>query len=276
MQLNRCVSSGTHGGMRGRDYLALPTQSWGTFLELYNQNIPYISKCPPALGAHKFHDFAAIPVLVIGDQKPLELRDMVFGNDNQTLTLGDQIMVCEDHRSSLVAIVEPTFRGFKDAWNGKRIENVGKLALKKLFPGNAVDGIPFVHKVGILGVGGDDPVLGFNIADKRTSLQNIAQAVHPGGVEASQINGGEACALIEHGVDFCYIGGIEAAYIHALEVGAVPEHTAHIRDTTGIETGHIDCGHLSAIRKHFDHVANAGGVKAVYIQRGQVFAAVEH
>ena len=106
MQLNRRVPSGTHGGMRGRDYLALPTRSWGTFLEFYNQNIPYISKCPPALTAHKFHDFAAIPVLVIGDQKPLELRHMAFGNDDQALPFGDHVVVGEDHRSSLVAIVE--------------------------------------------------------------------------------------------------------------------------------------------------------------------------
>ena len=53
------------------------------------QNIPCNLKRPPALGAHKRHDLAIVPVFVIGDQKPLEFRDMVFGNDNQALALGN-------------------------------------------------------------------------------------------------------------------------------------------------------------------------------------------
>ena len=78
----------------------------GTFCLECRRNIPYKSKCAPALGTHELHDLAVVPVLVIGHQQPLELRYMALGNDDQALPFGDHVVVSENHRCPLVAIVE--------------------------------------------------------------------------------------------------------------------------------------------------------------------------
>lgn len=85
----------------------MPISVSGELFENYNdKNVPYKSKGSPALGTHKLHNLTLIPVLVIGSQKPLELWYMTFGNHNQTLPFCDHIVVGEDHRCPLVAVVK--------------------------------------------------------------------------------------------------------------------------------------------------------------------------
>ena len=60
----------------------------------------------PTLVSHKPHDLAGVAVLVVGDEQALELRDVFFGNHKKPGGFADQVVIGEDDRRALVAVVE--------------------------------------------------------------------------------------------------------------------------------------------------------------------------
>ena len=67
---------------------------------------PIESEGSPALFSHEGKNLAVVPIFVVCYQKSLKLRHMVFGNDNQTLSLGNHIVICKNNGGSFVPVVE--------------------------------------------------------------------------------------------------------------------------------------------------------------------------
>ena len=95
----------------------------------------------------------------------------------------------------------------------------------------------------------------------------MVHTCHLGGVEITQIEAGEAAAVIEHVTHIGHIGSVEITHINACETFAVPEHPRHVGDFGCVESGDIrDIGQV----RHFIEPPTTCGRSVVGESRGEI------